>query len=221
MTAPGKIFLLSPANLSGLRAKQMMSARAAFDVALGFRAGTVAIEDAFAFMSALYFRGKIAYARRFASPPPESSHKGIFVIAPGFGLVPAGWTLDGERMKKLQKTAVDVRSRNYRRPLQSSCNELAATLPPDAQVILLGSIATGKYVDIVWPIFGDRLRFPRNFVGIGDMSRGSLMLKASRSGEELEYAPLDIPRHRPRNGAAASSALPTGETGREATGSNR
>ncbi|MEO8217493.1 MAG: hypothetical protein ABI718_10475 [Acidobacteriota bacterium] len=198
MTPSSKIFLLSPANPSGLRARQMMSSRATFDVATRFRAGTVPIEDAFAFMSALYFRGKIAYARRFASPPPDSSHRGIFVIAPGFGLVPAGWTLDEERMKKLSRTAVDLRSRNYYRPLRSSCMELAATLAADAQVILLGSIATGKYVDVVWPVFGDRLRFPRNFVGIGDMSRGSLMLNASRSGEELEYAPLDIPRHRPR-----------------------
>ena len=87
---PTKIFLLSPANLSGTRARQLMSPRASFAAAVQYRSPEgVPIVDAFAFMSALYFRGKIAYARRFAAASMRIGGDGIFVITPGFGLVPA------------------------------------------------------------------------------------------------------------------------------------
>src|SRR5688572_5709888 len=66
-----RLFLLSPARLDGLRAKQLMSVRAKFAAAMQYRTEAgVEVADAFAFMSALYFRGKIAYARRFAVPSP-------------------------------------------------------------------------------------------------------------------------------------------------------
>ena len=61
------------------------------------------IAEAFAFMSALYFRGKIAYARRFASGADC-----IYVITPGYGLVEPEWRIDQERMKKLLR----IRGRN-------------------------------------------------------------------------------------------------------------
>lgn len=191
-----KVFLLSPASLTGTRARQMTAAAAQFAVAQLYRSEDgVAIEEAFAFMSALYFRGKIAYARRFA-------HDGeIFVIAPGFGLVPPGWTITVERMKKLRRTKVDPAAAGYRKPLERDAAALATRLYPDGKAILLGSVATGKYIDVLRPIFGERLRFPAAFAGLGDMSRGSIMLRAARSGEELEYATLDAPRHgkgRPR-----------------------
>ena len=57
-------------------------------------------------------------------------------------------------------------------------------------MILLGSVASGKYVDVLLPIFGERLLFPGSFVGRGDMSRGGLMLRAVAAGEELEYQAL-------------------------------
>jgi hypothetical protein len=195
-----RIFLLSPANVSGTRARQLLSPRAGFEAARKYRTPEgVPIEEAFAFMSALYFRGKVAYARRFAVPAPETDG-GSFVIAPGFGLVPFGWALHEERMQRLRKTDVDVSSRNYRRPLEEHTRLLASHLPAGAQVVLLGSVATGKYVDVLLPILGSRLVFPRCFAGIGDMSRGSLMLKAAASGVELEYAGLDAPRHRAKKG---------------------
>lgn len=194
-----RIFLLSPANLSGIRAKQLTSPRAQFSAAVRYRSPEgVPIEDAFAFMSALYFRGKIAYARRFANPPPSVEGRGILIIAPGFGLVNEGWALREDNMKKLRRTPVDVRRPAYRRPLEQHARALAAVIDDETSVVLLGSIATGKYVDLLWPIFGSRLVFPRCFVGIGDMSRGALMLRAAASGEELDYCTLDVPRHRPR-----------------------
>lgn len=194
-----RLFLLSPANLNGVRAKQLTSSEAQFALAKMYRSPEgVRVEDAFAFMSALYFRGKIAYAKRFAAPPDSLGENGIFVIAPGYGLVPAGWTLDAERMKKLRRTSIDLKMSSYRRPLEKEAGKLLPHLAEGDSVVLLGSIATGKYVDILWPIFGDRLLFPTIFVGIGDMSRGALMLRAARSGEELQYSTLDVPRHRKR-----------------------
>ena len=158
----------------------------------------VPIALAFAFMSALYFRGKITYALHFADPSPAVGGFGIYVIAPGFGLVPPDWRLSEERMKKLRATEVDVSKRNYVRPLREEAQKLAAALEDDARVVLLGSVATGKYVDVLWPIFKDKLRFPGIFAGLGDMSRGGLLLRAVRENRELEYVKLDAPRHRSR-----------------------
>ena len=186
------IFLLSPASVAGIRAQQLISPRASFAAALAYRSeGGVAIEEAFSFMSALYFRGKVAYVRRFAS-----GNDSIRVIAPGFGLVPFGWALTTTTMKRLQKVPVDVKSRAYRLPLQHDARALAETLPPAARVILLGSVATGKYLDVLAPIFGERLAYPSAFAGLGDMSRGAIMLRAAASGEELEYEPLTSRQHR-------------------------
>jgi hypothetical protein len=202
---PDTIFLLSPATLSGLRAQQLASPDARFDTARRFRSpGGVPVAEAFAFMSALYFRGKIAYARHFARPPAALGD-GIFVILPGFGLQPPDWALTPERMEKLRRTPVDVASRAYVRPLREAALAVRAHLG-DGRAVLLGSVATGKYVDVLLPIFGEQLLFPRSFVGRGDMSRGALMLRAARSGEELEYATLDEPRHGPR--ATRVAALP-------------
>jgi hypothetical protein len=187
------IFLLSPASLTGIRAKQLMSPRAEFDAARMYRSPEgVPIALAFAFMSALYFRGKITYALHF------SELEKIRVIAPGFGLVPPEWRITEDRMKILRRTPVDVGKRSYRKPLERDAMAIAGSLDDDSQVILLGSVATGKYVDILRPILGDRLRFPAIFAGLGDMSRGGLMLRAVRENRELEYATLDAPRHRSR-----------------------
>lgn len=195
---PPTIFLLSPADVKATRAKQMMSPRANFSAAVAYRSDEgVAIEDAFTFMSQLYFRGKIAYAKRFANPPAGVGG-GIYVIAPGFGLVHPSWRITIKTMKKLQRTPVDSKSRAYTSHLVADAKALAASITPDTRVVLLGSIATGKYVDLLWPIFGERLLFPISFVGIGDMSRGSIMLKAAASDVELEYSTLEVERHRKR-----------------------
>jgi hypothetical protein len=191
------LFLLSPANLNGLRARQLISPGAMFALAQRYRSEEgVSIGEAFAFMSALYFRGKIAYARRFAVPSPVVGGDGIFVITSGYGLVPSDWRLTGERIRKMRGTDIDVTARNYARPLREHAGLLAGALGPDDQVVLLGSVATGKYVDILWPILGDRLRFPSAFAGLGDMARGGLMLRSAREGKELSYVTLDASRKR-------------------------
>lgn len=167
-----------------------MSPRARFEAAELYRtAEGVPIALAFAFMSALYFRGKIGYAMHFGGL--ENTH----VIAPGFGLVSPAWCINEERMKILKRTPIDVRRRSYRKPLERDARSLAEKMAAEAEVVLLGSVASGKYVDILWPIFGDRLLFPAIFAGLGDMSRGGLLLRAVRANRELEYSPLSAPRH--------------------------
>jgi hypothetical protein len=198
---PTTLFLLSPATLNGLRAQQLMSIRAKFELARRYQtAEGVEIADAFAFMSALYFRGKIAYARRFAVPCPILGGDGIFVITSGYGLVPPDWRITEERMKRMRKIDIDLSARTYVKPLREHAKLIAGALDAEgdkeAQVVLLGSVATGKYVDALWPIMGSRLRFPIAFAGLGDMARGGLMLRAARAGKELEYTTLDGNRKR-------------------------
>jgi hypothetical protein len=194
--SPNKIFLLSPASLNGERARQLLSPSASFDTALRYRSPEgVPVEEAFAFLSSLYFRGKIAYARHFAEPS-----SGVLVIAPGFGFVPEGWRLTAERMETLRRTPIDLRNPDYTVPMRQHAETLRDGLADGTRVVLLGSIATGKYVDLLLPVLGDRLVFPRCFVGIGDMSRGSVLLRAVREDSELEYSTLDVPRHRKRGG---------------------
>jgi hypothetical protein len=199
-TAPAKIFLLSPASLNGERARQLLDKGARFAAAERYRSPAgVPIGEAFTFLSSLYFRGKLTYARHFAAPPPGLPASGALVIAPGFGLVPPDWAVTEERMKKLRRTPVDTASSAYCRPLREHAEALQEALPADARVVLLGSIATGKYVDVLAPVFGGRLLFPAAFVGAGDMKRGALLLRAVRTDDELEYTTLDTPRSRRRS----------------------
>jgi hypothetical protein len=194
-----QVFLLSPASLGGERGRQLMSPGARFETARRYRSPEgVPLEEAFTFLSSLYFRGKIAYARHFARPPAAQPGAGVLVITPAFGLVPADWPLTFDRMEAIRRTPIDVKNPDYAVPLREHARRLREALPDETRVVLLGSIATGKYVDLLLPVFGDRLLFPRCFVGIGDMSRGSILLRAVREDQELEYSTLDIPRHRPR-----------------------
>src|SRR5207245_4055004 len=117
----------------------------------------VPIAIAFAFMSALYFRGKITYAMHFGGV------ENTFVIAPGFGLVPPTWCITEERMKVLSRTPVDIRKRNYRKPLERDARALAEKLDDDAQVVLLDSVASWKHVDLVLPVLRRHLRLQASF----------------------------------------------------------
>jgi hypothetical protein len=188
-TSPPTVFLLSPATLQGQRARELAAPKAAFPTAQRFRSAEgLPIGEAFAFLSSLYFRGKIAYARRFAAPPAGwDLDGGIFVIAPGVGLVPPEWTLTPERLEQLRETPVDPKKPSYTLPLMAAARELAARLPKDGRAVLLGSIATPKYTGVLAPVLRDRLLFPACFEGAGDMRRGALLLRAARSGEELAY----------------------------------
>lgn len=189
-----RIFLLSPASSSGNRARIVMSERATFDLAVRLRRPSGApLGEVFSFLSGLYFRGKLAYARAFADPPdPESplSGGGVFVITPTAGLRSPDTNVTLDALQAFAAVDVSAANPKYRKPLERTAKSLAADVGPECEVVLLGSIASGKYVDVLQNIFGDRLMFPIDFVGRGDMSRGGLMLRCAASGEELVYVPV-------------------------------
>jgi hypothetical protein len=144
-------------------------------------------------VSGLYFRGKLAYARRFANPPDPTdsvSSGGIFVITPNAGLRTPETPVTLASFRAFAKASIDITNASYRNPVERAAASLRDAVGGDCQVVLLGSIASGKYVEILQPIFGDRLVFPPAFVGRGDMSRGGLMLRCVADGTELEYAPI-------------------------------
>ena len=144
-------------------------------------------------MSGLYFRGKLAYALRYAhagdEPDPEIVGRGIFVITPGAGLRAPETVVTRDAIRSFARVGIGLDEPRYRRPLEAAASRLAIAAP-QADIVLLGSVATSKYVDVLVAIFGQRLLFPSTFVGRGDMSRGGLMLRHVESGVELEYEPV-------------------------------
>ena len=188
-----RIFLLSPAHCGGKRAKQVLSPKAAFPLAEQLRSKEGArLGDIFSFVSGLYFRGKLTYARRFAAPDNGAgpSGSGVHIITANAGLRDPDTFITLQALLAFADGEVDPSNARYRRPLERSATALAAEIGPDCDVVLLGSVASPKYVDVLAGIFGERLRFPIDFVGRGDMSRGGLLLRKVQEGVELEYAPV-------------------------------
>ncbi len=181
----------------------ILSGNARFELAVRLRSGSgVAIGEVFAFVSGLYFRGKLAYALEFARPPEPGAPltgSGALVITPTAGLRAVEAAISIEALRAFG--AVDIASGDprYRIPLVASARGLSEEIGPDCDVVLLGSIASSKYVEVLVDVFGDRLQFPIDFVGRGDMSRGGLLLRAVRAGQELPYVPVaGAVRHGPR-----------------------
>jgi hypothetical protein len=180
-----RIFVLSPAYAGGERARMVMSDRAQFDLARRLRSAEGAsIAEVFAFLSGLYFRGKIAYANAFARTNGVS---GVLVITPTRGLVDAQTAINLDDLREFAEGDVDLRDPTYRKPLERDARRLAKKLTPKCEVILLGSIASKKYVEVLLSHFGEQLRFPGDFVGRGDMSRGGLLLRCAADHQELNY----------------------------------
>jgi hypothetical protein len=146
------------------------------------------IADVFTFLSGLYFRGKIAYAIAFERPARGTS--GVLVITPTRGLLDARTRIHLDDLREFAEVDIDQDDPRYRMPIERDAQRLATKLSDQSEVILLGSIATGKYVDVLLANFGERLRFPADFVGRGDMSRGGLMLRCAADRQELSYLPV-------------------------------
>jgi hypothetical protein len=191
-----RVFLLSPANASGIRARLVMNRVAEFELAVRLREQRAPLGEVFAFISGLYFRGKLAYANTFATPPPGIS--GSLVITAGRGLLPPETLISLEDLQAIAAVPIDLTDPFYREPLERDALHLHKGLAPDCEIVLLGSIATSKYLEPLHDIFGSRLIFPSEFVGRGDMSRGGLMLRCVRDGKELDYVPASSTLRRGR-----------------------
>jgi hypothetical protein len=195
-----RVFLLSPAYCGGERARLVLRPQASFDLARRLRDPQGApLGEVFSFLSGLYFRGKLAYASSFARPTPGVV--GVQVITPCEGLQPPERRVGAPHLRRYAEVDIASTDRRYRDPLLRDVVSMRETLDRLSgwEVVLLGSVASNKYADLLTEIFGDRLLFPADFVGRGDMSRGGLLLRCVRERRELEYRPLaSAPRRGPR-----------------------
>jgi hypothetical protein len=186
--SPHRIFLLSPAHCGGKRAAVLLRPEASFELAERLRSAEGApLGEVFSFLSGLYFRGKTAYAQRFAAPPPGLP--GSLVITSSRGLLPPGTRVHPADLEAFAAVPIDPREPRYREPLAADLARLAAEAP-DCDFVLLGSVATAKYVDLLVAALGERVLFPAVFAGMGDMQRGALLLRSAREGVELPCIPV-------------------------------
>lgn len=203
-----KVFLISPATAHGPRALSLR--RPGSSTALGrqLRAEGVPLGDVFSFLSGLYFRGKLEYARAFADPAGQEG--GVHIITMTDGLVSPDARIvsqDLERYALCSDGAAAAMSR-----LEETAIALSQRIGRDADVVLLGSVSTGKYTDLLAPIFGARLLFPRDVLHLGQLARGALFLRRARERHELEYVPVaEIVRAGRRVSIRPESAPPPAE----------
>ena len=154
--------------------------------------------EVFSFLSSLYFRGKLTYARAFgasAGGPLRRvrHHAGRRAARPG--------RADHDRSPAplRRRPRCGRASRATSRRCCATPRRCARLAGERCRIVLLGSVASSRYVEPLLEVFGDRLFFPPTFVGRGDMSRGGLLLRCVAEGRELEYAPVaGAARHGPR-----------------------
>lgn len=184
-----RIFLLSPASCGGRRAELLFNERATFSLATRLRSAEGAtLGEVFSFLSGLYFRGKLAYATAFARAPRRAP--GTMIITSSRGLLPPSTPIGIDDLREFASVPIDVGEPRYAEPLVRDARALARAVGPRGEVVLLGSVASDKYVGVIGDIFGDRLLFPADFVGRGDMSRGGLLLRCVREERELACIPV-------------------------------
>jgi hypothetical protein len=172
----------------------LLRPEAKFDLATRLRGEGVPLGQVFAFISELYFRGKLSYSEAFSAPP--DGVPGSLVITSGHGLMPPTSIVTLDRLQQIASVPIDAADPRYRDPLERDCRKLHELAGANCDFVLLGSIATLKYLEPIFGVFGDRLLFPEEFIGRGDMSRGGLLLRRVRERAPLTYLPLGgITRH--------------------------
>ncbi|CAN5485990.1 hypothetical protein BH20VER3_BH20VER3_15550 [soil metagenome] len=182
-----RTFLLSPAYAGGRRAQMLLGGRGEFELARRMRAGAAAsLGEVFTFLSGLYFRGKLAYANVFARPDLSR----VLIITPTRGLLPATLPVTLADLREFAEVDIEEDDPRYRQPLERDVRRLVSRLAPQCEIVLLGSVATGKYVSVLLNLLGERIHFPADFVGRGDMSRGGLLLRCAVDRTELNYIPV-------------------------------
>ncbi|HEY0463452.1 MAG TPA: hypothetical protein VGC79_04545 [Polyangiaceae bacterium] len=187
MSEPATIFLLSPANLSGRRGAMLLDPSAQFQLARELRSSEGAeLGELFSFVSSLYFRGKLAYARAFGGA--KMGQEAAYVISAGGGLCRPHERFSLARLQGWANVSIHQDNPHYSAPLIRHANKLLEGSTPGTRFVLLGSVASAKYVEPLLDVFGPALFFPEQFAGLGDMSRGALLLRAVRDGHELTYA---------------------------------
>jgi hypothetical protein len=112
------------------------------------------------------------------------------IITTSRGLLPPSTPIGLDDLRAFAAVPIEATEPRYAEPLARDARTVAEAAGPRTDVVLLGSVASDKYVGVLGEIFGSRLLFPSEFVGRGDMSRGGLMLRCVREGRELDYIPI-------------------------------
>jgi hypothetical protein len=185
-----RVFVLSPANCNGVRAQWLLRRNSRSELAQRLRSPGAPLGEVFSFLSALYFRGKLAYAQTFSRPPFDCP--GVLIITPTTGLVPHDTVIRLSNLRGLSRVPIHINNRVYCSSLRRTATKLAERIGPDCEIVLLGSLATRKYLEVLSPIF-NRLIVPAEFIGRGDMSRGGLLLRSVRENRELDYIDAAVP----------------------------
>jgi hypothetical protein len=200
------VFFLSPANLSGRRAQILLNPKAEFDLAIRLRTAGAPIGEVFSFISGLYFRGKLAYASAFCEIDSTADASLIFIITATRGLLRPSTVIRLEELGEMATVPISNSDLRYRLPLERDATDLVARITDCHRIVLLGSVATQKYLEPLFPIFGSRLMIPTAFIGLGDMSRGSLLLRAVRNRDPLSYIGVEEVNVMPKNKTAICKA---------------
>lgn len=207
---PPCIFLLSPANASGVKGKRLLDRDGQSQLAQRLRQTGAPLGEVYRFISSLYFRGKLEYAARFRNPPAGVA--GVYIIT-GAGLRLPEVMVTRDELEKISATSIDARNPAYRLALERDLCNLRENVGDETQLILLGSIATSKYVAPLLSAFGERLLYPGDFLGLGDMSRGSLLLQCCSTGLPLAYLPAATLAAASLNFAAKKKVRASGTAG--------
>jgi hypothetical protein len=181
-----RIFLLSPANASGIRGRRLFAPDAQSQLSQRLRESGAPLGEVYQFISSLYFRGKLEYAKHFKNPPVGV--EGVHIIT-GSGLMLPETVVTLDELRRISATPINANNFHYRLPLDRDLFDLRELAGRETDIILLGSIATSKYITPLLAVFGERLSFPKDFVGRGDMSRGSLLLRCCTTGSPLVCLP--------------------------------
>src|ERR1700687_5976686 len=149
-----RIFLLSPANTSGIKGQRLLSSTGESELAARLRGLGAPLGDVYRSISSLYFRGKLDYAERFQNPPRGIA--GIQIIT-GAGLMLPETVVTLSELRRISSTSIDAKNSQYRLPLDSALLRLREMVGNQTDIILLGSVATSKYITPITEVFRERL----------------------------------------------------------------
>jgi hypothetical protein len=184
MISSSSIFLISPANMSGVRGARLLCETGTGDIHTRLKGEGVELGEVFTHVSSLYFRGKLEYGNAFGGTLSGSS--GAYIITPNAGLMSPKTKVRLEELRAICNTEINAGNEQFCRPLESDIRRLREKCE-GSRFVLLGSIATPKYVEPLMRVLEGDLFYPSAFAGLGDMSRGALLLQCVRTQVELDY----------------------------------
>ncbi len=199
-----QLFLLSPAYCGGRRAGYLLREGSTLPLAMRLAAGTLTLGEAFSFMSGLYFRGKLGYAQAFGRHETPA-----LVITPTRGLLPPETLVTPASAARVRDVDVDADDRPLSRGRSiAACGRSRDRCRPRRASSCWAALRPASTLTCSTRTFGERLHFPSDFVGRGDMSRGGLMLRCVAPGPSSTYTVVSsrgaAPRHAPAEAATAS-----------------